>query len=237
MSDTILSSRSRVAPTTLAYSPHLLSMIAGDEPSQKIRSIGLRCWNSPIAIGNVSVDTNGPGQYGGGLGAIGRGCLDTGKVHSCIAWGMPDGKVVVSNPVIRILGGSKTFVSEQVICRQEWVKTGSVSPASDEVPPNTEPLDEQNGGAAVNAMNDGENGQDDEHTAPKPIRTGISRFTEGYKPEKVEFHAKHSKTRTTTLFEEETAVTAVSWNPNLDCGGWLAMAWGSGLVRIKDVAV
>lgn len=74
-------------------------------------------------------------------------------------------------------------------------------------------------------------------------RTGVCRITEGYKAEEV-FVGQKSRSgptrelvMTTTMYEEETAVTALAWNPNVSCGGWLAVGWGSGLVRIQDVAI
>lgn len=72
---------------------------------------------------------------------------------------------------------------------------------------------------------------------------GMSRITEGYKGEMVYFGLQHgSKPKESvaksTIYEEETAVTALAWNPNnCGCGGWLAVGWGSGLVRIQDMAV
>ena len=70
-------------------------------------------------------------------------------------------------------------------------------------------------------------------------RQGMSRITEGYKGEKVNFGVKtKDSVAESTIYEEETAVTALSWNPNNPwCGGWLAVGWGSGLVRIQDMAI
>lgn len=74
-------------------------------------------------------------------------------------------------------------------------------------------------------------------------RQGMSRVTEGYKGEKVSFGVKYrgnykETVVESTIFEEESAVTALGWNPNnSECGGWLAVGWGSGLVRIQDLAV
>ena len=68
-------------------------------------------------------------------------------------------------------------------------------------------------------------------------REGMSRITEGYKGEKVNLKPKETLAES-TLYEEETAVTALGWNPNKSgCGGWLAVGWGSGLVRVQDMAV
>lgn len=40
-----------------------------------------------------------------------------------------------------------------------------------------------------------------------------------------------------TVREEEEGVTQIEWNPNLVCGGWVAVGWGSGLVRVQDLAL
>ena len=74
-------------------------------------------------------------------------------------------------------------------------------------------------------------------------RQGMCRITEGYKGEKVDLGVKYrgkykENVGESTVYEEETAVTSLGWNPNdSGCGGWLAVGWGSGLVRIQDMAV
>ena len=40
-----------------------------------------------------------------------------------------------------------------------------------------------------------------------------------------------------TVREEEEGVTQIEWNPNLVCGGWVVVGWGSGLVRVQDLAL
>ncbi|KAF2814454.1 uncharacterized protein BDZ99DRAFT_379595 [Mytilinidion resinicola] len=40
-----------------------------------------------------------------------------------------------------------------------------------------------------------------------------------------------------TIYEEEQAVTALAWNPNIRVGGWAAAGLGSGLVRVEDLCV
>lgn len=40
-----------------------------------------------------------------------------------------------------------------------------------------------------------------------------------------------------TVREEEEGVSQIDWNPNLLCGGWVAVGWGSGLVRVQDLAL
>lgn len=80
----------------------------------------------------------------------------------------------------------------------------------------------------------------DDATRP---RIGISRFTEGFKPVRVTLGsskrpgATKVTIATTSIHEKETAVTALAWNPNMNCGGWLAVGWASGLIRVQDVAI
>ena len=138
----------------------------------------------------------------------GPGILDVGKCHSTIAIGCADGSVMITNPLRKILGKRQAGY-QQCIFKHEW----------------------------RSAFTTRTNPQDPEHLP------GLSRITEGYKAEKVVLGVKNTfrtvkeAVPTTTIYEEKTAVTALAWNPNLCCGGWLAVGWGSGLVRIQDVAI
>ena len=40
-----------------------------------------------------------------------------------------------------------------------------------------------------------------------------------------------------TIYEEEAAVTCVSWNPNPAVGAWAAAGLGSGVVRVGDLGI
>ncbi|KAI9810776.1 MAG: hypothetical protein M1832_001211 [Thelocarpon impressellum] len=76
---------------------------------------------------------------------------------------------------------------------------------------------------------------------------GISRFTEGFALEVPYLHSttegeakidRASDGRLLlTIHEERTAVSQVSWNPNVEVGGWAAAGMASGLVRIADLAL
>ena len=138
----------------------------------------------------------------------GHGVLDVGKCHSSIAAGAADGSVTVTNPMRKILG-RKQVGYQQCIFRHEWRPRFMT----------------QNG---------------EEKTGR---RSGMSRFTEGYRIEKININVRNSVRKgkemvpISTIYEEETAVTALSWNPNVSCGGWLAVGWASGLVRVQDIAI
>lgn len=80
----------------------------------------------------------------------------------------------------------------------------------------------------------------------------MARITEGYKADKTLLKdpttessagTKPTKMMKTTnggiaavVYEEGTAITALSWNPNMCCGGWAAAGMGDGLLRIEDIA-
>jgi transcription factor C subunit 6 len=71
----------------------------------------------------------------------------------------------------------------------------------------------------------------------------LIRFTEGYRLTRPDFTNSKRANQTkevaafTTIYEEKTAVTQVSWNPNLHCGTWAAAGMASGLVRVEDLAL
>lgn len=78
------------------------------------------------------------------------------------------------------------------------------------------------------------------------VRPGASKFTEGFKPDRIHVgHPVVSKKESPQLqelgaaeatFEEEQAVTVMEWNVNRHCAGLVAIGWGSGLLRVQDLA-
>lgn len=73
---------------------------------------------------------------------------------------------------------------------------------------------------------------------------GTSRFFDGYRAESASLLRNMlgdrklvNGTMIITLYEEETHVTAVAWNPNQACAGWASAAVGCGLIRIEDLAM
>ncbi|KAL4810445.1 hypothetical protein BDV18DRAFT_57592 [Aspergillus unguis] len=77
-----------------------------------------------------------------------------------------------------------------------------------------------------------------------PSSTGTSRFYDGYRAESISLlrnmtgdRKMVNGTMVVTIYEEETHVTALSWNPNQSCAGWAAAGLGCGLLRIEDLAM
>ncbi|EON67769.1 hypothetical protein W97_07024 [Coniosporium apollinis CBS 100218] len=76
------------------------------------------------------------------------------------------------------------------------------------------------------------------------LENPLVRITDGFKIEQPgliqsdnQSHNVANGSVYSTIFEEETAVTQVCWNPNLHCGGWAAAGMGSGLLRVEDLAL
>ncbi|KAL5338703.1 hypothetical protein BJX70DRAFT_191584 [Aspergillus crustosus] len=73
---------------------------------------------------------------------------------------------------------------------------------------------------------------------------GSSRFYDGYRAESISLLRNMTGDRklingtmVVTIFEEETHITALSWNPNQSCAGWAAAGLGCGLIRVEDLAL
>ncbi|EZF69872.1 hypothetical protein H105_07723 [Trichophyton soudanense CBS 452.61] len=71
----------------------------------------------------------------------------------------------------------------------------------------------------------------------------VAKFYDGFKAETASL-AKGSSAQDKetghvgmmTVYEEQTAITAIAWNPNASCSGWACAGMGSGLLRVEDLA-
>ncbi|KAI3475180.1 hypothetical protein L1887_63495 [Cichorium endivia] len=86
-----------------------------------------------------------------------------------------------------------------------------------------------------------------QQSTPKPVgNNGLSRFVEGFKVEQGQRTYREGSMQNSddkdhglhfhTVHEEETGVSAMSWNPNKECGTWAAAGLASGLLRVEDLA-
>ncbi|EGC40942.1 transcription factor tfiiic complex subunit tfc6 [Histoplasma capsulatum var. duboisii H88] len=76
------------------------------------------------------------------------------------------------------------------------------------------------------------------------VGPGVSKFYDGFKAEIPTLVRKLTGDRrmgdgnlAIATFEEKTAVTALSWNPNKACAGWACAGLGCGLLRVEDLAL
>ena len=203
----VQSRRSYNAPTTIVYHHALYGCMLPDDGKEAVTYTGLRFWGNSVGTADAT-----------GYGGI--PALDVGKVHAAVAFGTADGRVVVTNPIRKILK-PKGRAWQLTLFKHEWVRKPGQSTETED-----------------NTMN----------CLVGDRVEGISRITESYKPQPADVDRSYRSSilpairggasrLTTTIYEEETGVTAVCWNPNLSCGGWLAVGWGSGLARVEDVAV
>ncbi|KAL1958271.1 hypothetical protein VTO42DRAFT_4779 [Malbranchea cinnamomea] len=65
--------------------------------------------------------------------------------------------------------------------------------------------------------------------------SGASKFYDGFKAVAPGL-ATNVASLKLAVFEEGTAVTALSWNPNEQCAGWASAGLGCGLIRVEDLS-
>lgn len=130
--------------------------------------------------------------------------------HPFLLMGTAGGDVQSLNPMIKVTD-TKASVWQQICFAHEW-RRGYDAAGDDPVT---------------------------QHVAEE----GLSRFTEGFKTQKMPL-AKMANVEgvqggflTNTVYEKQTAVTALAWNPNPHVGGWAASGMADGLVRVEDLAL
>lgn len=197
--DFVLSNRSRVAPSTIAFSDPLSSFISTEE-YDSIRVFPIRVFHIPITIARADNFAT---------------CISVGHVHPCVLVGSTDGGVISTNPLRRILY-RRIKSHQQTVFRHEWVRQGG----------GTIRLTE---GYKIVTL---------DFSQQKAIGLGPNIETGQGEDGKQKEEGKEKEGMViSTVREEEEGVTQIEWNPNLVCGGWVAVGWGSGLVRVQDLAV
>jgi transcription factor C subunit 6 len=145
--------------------------------------------------------------------------IATSELHPIILTGCADGTVGAINASKRIRSSRLSTLppSRQVWFKYEW--RGPVREEWELAKPNA----------------------DDEPVDDDILTNPLGRFTDGYKVERmVPTTTKINVSQGVpyaTIYEGPSAITKVSWNPNLSFGTWAAAATGSGLVRVEDLAV
>lgn len=137
--------------------------------------------------------------------------IATSPCHPCVLVGCADGEVFATNPMSRVVDTGRSETWQQIWFAHEWKR------------PRAEELEKNQSDSEV----------------------GISRFTEGFKAESISLgdgrsgqkHNRHQGTAFTTVYEQQSAITALAWNPNSSVGGWAAAGMGNGLLRVEDVSI
>lgn len=219
---TILSQRTRIGQYTLAWNEYTQCALSVDE-NYCIRAYMPRRWYSVVTLGRYkSIAT----------------CLATSSCHPFVLAGTAGGDVVGVNPLRKVCD-TKPTAWTQTWFSHEWRR------------PDTPADKHGDGGNLSSDFNTELEGTDLEPFDQSPaacakrLPSGLARITEGFKIERNVLHVrKEDKTKrniksvmAVTMFEEETAVAALSWNPNLHVGGWAAAGMADGLVRVENIAV
>jgi len=241
-SDYVLSQRSHWTPNNISYCAALSSFVTyEDGGSLKLYPIR-RFWTSVgFARGESEVL-----------------CVAVGRLHPTVLAGFADGTLLAINPFRRFINTRMRTMLQQKLWKHEWAQqqldttmqqsgkeaieyAQAVSPSV-----SARGLFEQGQHGQASAPAHQQNGQ---HRDGRPKRT--SRITEGYKIESFTLAPTKASQSTqeirdtdngynalySTIYDAETGVRQVVWNPNEGWGGWAASGMGSGLVRIENLAV
>ncbi|EOA82726.1 hypothetical protein ACJQWK_04457 [Exserohilum turcicum] len=181
----------------------------------------------------------------------------TSPVHPGVLIGGIDGDIQTSNPIMRI-ANYKVVPWQQKWFMHEWrgpmhrmlVKPTAIEPtdvetsqsqekAPDPTAASTPPQDESNSNITP------EQPVQAATVPPEILSQPLVRISEGYKAVQQGIaHSAVSKRngnpeigRSISIFEENSAVTALAWNPNLRYGAWAVAGLGSGLLRVEDVGI
>lgn len=257
-SDTLPGKSSRLANKNVAYSPQLRSYILSSE-DDGILAYPVRRFFNGIRIARYS----GQGSLTALATSRWHPCLLWGTASGTVSATNLVRKVL---PAVKQPGGVGSGAWVQKLCEHHWMphaasditspraesmqSTGQNGVASPPPAPNaaanvptTATTTEPHPPPTAKA-NPKPNPNPSEIFHPPPTRPGTARFHDGFRPEKQDLSSNGkmqgrglaAKTGMETIFEEEQAVTAAEWNPNPECGGWVAVGWGSGLVRVQDCA-
>ncbi len=230
--DCAFSPRARLGHSALAWLDHIQCFMTADD-TLTVRAHPVRRLMRTVALG----------RFTGFVLAIA-----TSPAHPFFMVATADGMALSSNPVRRLLE-VKASLWQQLWFLHEWRRaqpSQSAARASNEDGQQGQSVDKEAQGnddaspqlaskANPEVLNGGPSSTVDNDTnAP------LCRFTEGYKPTRPCMlsgeRSNDAGVVVATIHEAQTAVTAVSWNPNFSCGGWAAAGLCSGLLRVEDLA-
>ncbi|QDS75380.1 hypothetical protein FKW77_002598 [Venturia effusa] len=241
--DAIPAQRFRVAQSPLAWHEQTQAVISPDE-SFDLKAMLLRVFYKNHTIGRTSALV---------------GDVATSTLHASILVAGVDGKVWVLQPMRR-MRDAKISPYEQIWIWHQWRRgspqlgTGAREDRDTEMTVPSVPLtttaSEPNERELADAAATPASSTNLPPLPPSPAKpspallsTPLIRITSGFKVRKSEL-GPDTKANVTkegviyqTIYEEQTAATQVSWNPNLSVGTWAAAGMGSGLVFVEDLGV
>ncbi|KAL1799917.1 hypothetical protein ACET3X_000259 [Alternaria dauci] len=171
----------------------------------------------------------------------------TSPVHPGVLVGGTDGDVQTSNPIMRITN-YKIMPWQQKWFVHEWrgpMERMLVKPTDGHAATAEEGPVEQSINNATPESQAGASAHVPEKVPQEILSQPLVRITEGYKAGQTGIAHTSAATkrgnpevgRSISIFEEQTAITALAWNPNLKFGTWAVAGMGSGLMRVEDVGI
>ena len=154
--------------------------------------------------------------------------------HPFVLVGCANGDVFAMNPLKRVKHG-KPGIWQQTWFSHEWRRPTAQEP--------TQPVPSSSPFASNNSAPQAESNGEKQRTTVGS--NGLGRISEGFKVERTSLvnydryaqkFNSHNGTLYTTIYEEQSAITALAWNPNLHVSGWAAAGMGDGLLRVEDIA-
>lgn len=165
----------------------------------------------------------------------------TSPVHPALLVGAAEGNVEASNPIGRICN-YKVIPWQQKWFTHEW--RGPVEELIFKPPEVAEDVDMLES-EPVEATSPSSMAGETTRVTQDILSQPLARIVEGHKA--IQPGIQHSVTskkpnnpetnKGVTIYEEQSAITALAWNPNLKYGTWAVAGMGDGLLRVEDIGV
>ena len=155
-------------------------------------------------------------------------------MHPGVLVGGANGTVFATNPVGRVVN-TKVVPWQQNWFVHEWrppVEKMVITPPGQDVEVQNQEVEEVSGPSASKVP----------HSV---LSESMVRVTEGYRATQpgIQYSTMSKKkpenenSTLITIFEEQSSISTLAWNPNLKCGTWAVAGMNSGLLRVEDIGV
>lgn len=220
VADTVNSLRGRIFAIAQAWHEHTQSFLMPDEVLQLRNNTIRRYYSNIHNIRSEAQIVN---------------CA-TSTMHPTVLVGSADGRVSASNPIARVLN-YKEIPWQQIWFKHEW------RPSVDNLALKIKGHDEQDGTEGAHPLVQACSVPADVLSQP------LARMTEGYRVQQSILQPGKGSgqgsqniqnkdfIKPVAIFEEPSCVTALAWNPNLQCSTWAVAGLGDGLLRVEDLGV
>ena len=216
--DSATTLRNRTPRASLDWSDRCSTLFCGDDTGW-IKYVRLRAFENWTSFMRCSASPT---------------CTATSPVHASILVGGSDGQVYCTNTLRRLYTKSNNPCYRQIWFHNEWRR---------ERPKQVERSDSS---SAANGTTEAS-----ADTEALDFPGGLTRLTSGFRTEELPdnqpsyYRPKKGKKAppksdfgySIDLYERESSIMTLVWNPNMQAGGWAAAGMGNGLVMVEDLCV